>query len=327
MSTVYWNRSISQEAHQKMGEFISSGHDIMWVAFPPPGGNHWSIVTDKTFYNRNVPDECHQKMKDFSAAGQKILCVAFPPQGGNSWSIVTDKTFYNRNVPDECHMIMGEMNDCHGPIRVVAFDPDGNGWSAVSNAKSVVVYQLPFDHDLAWQLWNGNWDDPKAGHSQGNPNGLQAFAFDFVHDANNDGVGESGQNVRAARDGTVYVLVESETKNSYGSTDLCKDGVGNYLVIDHGDGTFGTYWHLSHKGVKVNVGDNVKRGDVIAISGNTGTSSTPHLHFDVRTGWNTAYSKCNIAGNELPSLRIKFEANDHVCWIPRVGDKLDSNNM
>src|SRR5262245_20918760 len=187
------------------------------------------------------------------------------------------------------------------------------------------IYRLPFDEGSGWKLTNGNWDDPTPGHG-GSPNGLQAYAFDFVYDSNNDGKGESGQHVRAAMDGTVYTLLESESKNSYGSEDLCKDGVGNYLVIKHEDGTFGTYWHLSQNGVLVNVGDKVKRGDVIAISGNTGTSSTPHLHFDVRTGWNLSYSKCNLKGTEFPSVRILFEDKNHACWIPRKGDTLSSNN-
>jgi hypothetical protein len=192
-----------------------------------------------------------------------------------------------------------------------------------SNPKA--IYRLPFDEGSGWKLTNGNWDDPTPGHG-GSPTGLQAYAFDFVHDSNNDGVGEGGQNVRAARDGTVYALLESESKNSYGSKDFCKDGVGNYLVIKHDDGTFGTYWHLSQNGVLVNVGDKVKRGDVIAISGNTGNSSTPHLHFDVRTGWNLSYSKCNLNGTELPSVRILFEDKNHAYWIPRKGDTLSSNN-
>ncbi|MFL6203675.1 MAG: M23 family metallopeptidase [Thermoanaerobaculia bacterium] len=193
-----------------------------------------------------------------------------------------------------------------------------------SNPKA--IYRLPFDDDSGWKLTNGNWDDPNGGGHGGKVDGLQAFAFDFVHDSNNDGVGEAGQNVRAARGGTVYVVVESESKNSAGSKDLCKDGVGNYVVIKHDDGTFGTYWHLAQNGALVKVGDKVDRGDVIAKSGNTGTSTTPHVHFDVRTGWNLNYSKCNLSGTELPSVRILFEDKNHACWIPREGNTLSSNN-
>jgi hypothetical protein len=192
-----------------------------------------------------------------------------------------------------------------------------------SNPKA--IYRLPFDEGTGWKLTNGNWDDPIPGHG-GDPKGLQAYAFDFVYDSNNDGKGEGDQHIRAARGGTVYVVMESESGNSWGSNDFCKDGVGNYLVIEHGDGTFGTYWHLKENGVLVTVGDKVKRGDLIAISGNTGNSSTPHLHFDVRTGWDLSYSKCNLNGTELPSVRILFEDKNHTCWIPRVGDTLSSNN-
>ncbi len=53
---------------------------------------------------------------------------------------------------------------------------------------------------------------------------------------------------------------------------------------------------------------------------------TPHVHFDVRTGWNFNYSKCNLKNTELPSVRILFEDKNHACWIPRVGETLTSNN-
>lgn len=55
---------------------------------------------------------------------------------------------------------------------------------------------------------------------------------------------------------------------------------GRTVVIDHGNGYETTYAHLS----KVNVvrGQRVRRGDIIALSGNTGLSLAPHLHYEVR---------------------------------------------
>jgi murein DD-endopeptidase MepM/ murein hydrolase activator NlpD len=56
-------------------------------------------------------------------------------------------------------------------------------------------------------------------------------------------------------------------------------GFGNYVVIDHGNGLWSIYGHLS----KINVpkGINVKRGDLLGLSGSSGTSSGPHLHYQI----------------------------------------------
>jgi murein DD-endopeptidase MepM/ murein hydrolase activator NlpD len=56
-------------------------------------------------------------------------------------------------------------------------------------------------------------------------------------------------------------------------------GFGNCIVIDHGYGYQTVYGHLSE--IKVTKGQNVKRGDLIGISGNTGITTGPHLHYQV----------------------------------------------
>jgi murein DD-endopeptidase MepM/ murein hydrolase activator NlpD len=57
------------------------------------------------------------------------------------------------------------------------------------------------------------------------------------------------------------------------------DGFGNKVVIDHGYGYRTIYGHLSEW--KVKRGDKVTRGDLIAISGNTGVTTGPHLHYQI----------------------------------------------
>ncbi|GGX64510.1 M23 family metallopeptidase [Streptomyces fructofermentans] len=59
---------------------------------------------------------------------------------------------------------------------------------------------------------------------------------------------------------------------------------GNAVVIKHGNGTYSQYAHLSR--VEVKIGQVVKTGQQIALSGNTGNSSGPHLHFEIRTSPN-----------------------------------------
>lgn len=76
-----------------------------------------------------------------------------------------------------------------------------------------------------------------------------------------------GTPVYASKDGVVRVRKELTT--SY----------GKYLIIAHGDSDV-VYAHNSQ--LLVNVGDNVKQGQMIARSGNTGNSTGPHLHWEIR---------------------------------------------
>ena len=72
--------------------------------------------------------------------------------------------------------------------------------------------------------------------------------------------------IYAAKSGTVIV---SQYSSSY----------GNYVVISHGSGNTTLYAHMSSR--KVSVGQYVNQGDVIGITGSTGNSTGPHLHFEV----------------------------------------------
>ena len=72
--------------------------------------------------------------------------------------------------------------------------------------------------------------------------------------------------IYAAKAGTVIV---SQRSSSY----------GEYVVISHGSGNTTLYGHMSSR--KVSVGQQVKQGDVLGVTGSTGHSTGPHLHFEV----------------------------------------------
>ncbi|MBD8513857.1 peptidoglycan DD-metalloendopeptidase family protein [Photobacterium sp. WH77] len=80
--------------------------------------------------------------------------------------------------------------------------------------------------------------------------------------------GHTGTSVHSPADGVVELVRPS------------KKGYGNLMKIDHGYGFMTLYAHL--KAFKVKTGDFVRKGDLIALSGNSGTSTGPHLHYEVR---------------------------------------------
>ncbi len=96
---------------------------------------------------------------------------------------------------------------------------------------------------------------------------LDPYTADRVMHAGLDIASEHGRPVAAPSDGiVVFAGLEG--------------GYGNVLVIDHGYGIKTRYGHLSQ--ITVKAGDRVKRGQQVAAVGNTGRSTGPHLHYEVR---------------------------------------------
>jgi murein DD-endopeptidase MepM/ murein hydrolase activator NlpD len=87
-----------------------------------------------------------------------------------------------------------------------------------------------------------------------------------------------GTKIVAARDGVVFFAREN---NTTGGVSKKYVGKGNGITIKHSDGTYAHYWHLQYNGALVAVGDSVQQGQVIGLSGSTGFSAFPHLHFEV----------------------------------------------
>ena len=126
-------------------------------------------------------------------------------------------------------------------------------------------FVLPFGSGAAFLVGLGNCVTPGTGsHAKGS---RAEFAYDLVMPV--------GTELLAAAAGVVLLLEERFA-----------DGTGvageeNTLLVQHADGTVSNYGHIAAMGVLVDEGEAVVQGQVVAISGNSGGSSEPHLHFEV----------------------------------------------
>lgn len=91
----------------------------------------------------------------------------------------------------------------------------------------------------------------------------------------------AGSDVMAAADGEVVFVSNTCPHDNRGAMCGCGGGYGNYIIVQHSDTTRTLYAHLQ-QGVNVSAGQVVHAGDVIGHIGSSGSSTGPHLHFEVR---------------------------------------------
>ena len=116
-----------------------------------------------------------------------------------------------------------------------------------------------------------------------------------------------GTKITAVKSGIVI-----STKDDYHAAGITSGffyDKANYVDILHDDGSYATYGHLLLGGVKVKPGEQVEAGEVIALSGNTGFSTGPHLHFAIR----------HNAQGRSKSLPFKFRQANQKTLLPERG--------
>ncbi len=164
---------------------------------------------------------------------------------------------------------------------------DGN---VNANHDNSYVYNLSFQKGHSYILGQGY----NGRYSHHNSNSL-----DFNMDV--------GTPVHAMRGGKVVYVVE---KNKKGCASSRCAKYANQVKIRHSDGTYADYYHLKHNGVVVHNGDIVKKGQLIAYSGNTGWTSGPHLHVKI---YKASFQR------ENPGFRTKFRTRKGVVYLKEKG--------
>ena len=99
-------------------------------------------------------------------------------------------------------------------------------------------------------------------------------------------------NVIASKAGTVIYPTDT-SQTQYANTANSSDGggYGNYVIIEHSDGTYTLYAHMRPNSITVLAGDDVAQGQVIGMMGNSGNSTGQHLHFEIRVGGSSSSNK------------------------------------
>jgi murein DD-endopeptidase MepM/ murein hydrolase activator NlpD len=173
-----------------------------------------------------------------------------------------------------------------------------------------------------WAAFNGCCGPGGAHRGTGLPvNGrvhyAQRFAIDWMllnHDAkffHGDGknvkdYADYGASVIAVADGTVVETLSTLDEQVPGQlpdpkTINIENVDGNHIVLDLGHGKYAFYAHLQKNSLLVSKGDHVKRGQALALLGNTGNTSAPHLHFHLMDGTSV------LGSSGLPYVIDRFE--------------------
>ena len=202
------------------------------------------------------------------------------------------------------------LSGAHGGGRAPPVSPralpasSSAGWSAVMGRHDVMLGRIDSDHDDDY-LYRLPYGDEvsfpviQAYATQLSHRGAEQYALDFGMPI--------GTPVHAARDGVVVLLEDSHDSGCW--REECMR-LANFVVLLHTDGTTGEYFHLQRGSVRVRVGEQVLRGELLARSGNTGLSTAPHLHFGV-------YRTARDGGTQ--SVAVRFQTRVGAPAMPRTG--------
>lgn len=230
---------------------------LQFISLPVPVAVHNSLYRYEVLARSIVPDARIQyhvikpSWMEFDSATRILSGVAGWENLGKTESIIIQATD-GINIGEQHFSLtvnIGEIQ-CETPASVPAQSP----------------YILPYEVGLSFKMIQGYCPpDPTWGH-------YNWFAYDFEMPI--------GTKVLATRAGEVLHIEERWVD---GNRTM---GQANYVYILHEDGSVAEYYHLTGNGVLVELGERVNKGQVIAISGDTGPSIGPHLHFVVyRSRW------------------------------------------
>jgi murein DD-endopeptidase MepM/ murein hydrolase activator NlpD len=187
--------------------------------------------------------------------------------------------------------------------------PNGRGTGVVLTTMAIADPTQPYNRVIQLHARFGDPEARPAAYAYRLPyragktfSVLQGFHGQFSHRGSNEYAVDFdcpvATPVLAARPG-IIVASNAAAQGAGTTPDYLEYARTNFVLVLHDDGTLGEYMHLAPSSIEVSPGQRVERGQEIALSGNTGFSSTPHLHFQVMTA-----SDDGVSARSFP---IRFE--------------------
>jgi hypothetical protein len=241
--------------------------------FLSSSGNGWSITVfsgpwgDATVTGNTIQFSGSEASDDFACPATLVTQgEGSVSESEMSGTLTTTVAFDQDSCPGtpDCSItmdfVMIRLEDCPCLERAVFGDPDSSD------------YVLPFPVGASYPVYQ-SYCDPTSGHRC-------QLAYDFTVPI--------GDPVVAARGGVVREVREDSPDDGQGV------GEHNKVFIEHEDGTTAFYAHLMQFSVIPEPGDTLEVGEQFALSGNSGYSDEPHLHFGVYEEYPA------VEGDDLP---------------------------
>ena len=252
--------------------------DILTVTVFPAAGEKLTGLSMSAFDTKEVK---FYARSDGSARG----FVGFPfDRRGGSFALqavarVAVSSMTRRNTPDERETTQTLSTRFLARDRVFPTQRISMNSSTASKmdekaafAREKARVQSAMQSSYAAPLWSGNWIVPTSGAST-SAYGRRRYVNGRWWGQHNgaDVKAPTGASVRASNGGRVVLSEYLPTLR------------GNCIVVDHGCNVFSVYMHLSKR--LASVGQNVGKGQIIGRVGATGFATGPHLHWEIRVGW------------------------------------------
>ncbi|WP_421952384.1 peptidoglycan DD-metalloendopeptidase family protein [Pelagibacterium sp.] len=292
--------AVAQEATLDMGRerteaFISGDLEPIWDEMTPQMQEGLGSLDDFSAFHQQIATELGEETaildEEATTEGEFSVYTRI-----GEWSLI------------DSPIVMEWSFDTDGMIAGFFIQPQPEAApSARLDYETRSELRLPFDGE--WYVFWGGRDIADNYHA-GDP--AQRFAYDFVvKDNGQSHAGDPqqlenyhcwGREILAPADGQVIAMVNDLPDQPIGETDA-ENAAGNHVILALAEDEFAFLAHMRQGSVTVQRGQEVARGDVLGLCGNSGNTSEPHLHFHLQT------TPDLMDGEGLPAQFQNYEAD------------------